>query len=89
LGVAIASALFFFFAVGAVLKIRKRRAQVGGEELIGRITKAESMITEDEGTVKLRGEIWNARAVAGEMIPRGVKVEIVDRDGLTLRVKRK
>ncbi|MGC9444234.1 MAG: NfeD family protein [Candidatus Methanospirareceae archaeon] len=89
LGVAIASALFFFFAVGAVLKSRKRRAQVGGEELIGRVTKAESTITEDEGTVKLRGEIWNARAAAGEVIPRGVKVEIVDRDGLTLRVKRK
>ncbi len=89
LGVAIASALFFFFAVGAVLKIRKRRAQVGGEELIGRVTKAESTITEDEGTVKLRGEIWNARAAAGEEIPRGVKVEIMDRDGLTLRVKRK
>jgi membrane-bound serine protease (ClpP class) len=89
LGVAIASALFFFFAVGAVLKIRKRRAQVGGEELIGRVTKAESSITEDEGTVKLRGEIWNARAAAGEEIPQGVKVEIVDRDGLTLLVKRK
>jgi membrane-bound serine protease (ClpP class) len=88
LGVAIASALFFFFAVGAVLKIRKRRAQVGGEELIGRVTKAESTITEDEGTVKLRGEIWNARAAAGETIPQGVKVEIVDREGLTLLVKR-
>jgi membrane-bound serine protease (ClpP class) len=62
---------------------------VGGEELIGRVTKAESSITEDEGTVKLRGEIWNARAAAGEEIPQGVKVEIVDRDGLTLLVKRK
>ncbi|HDS45386.1 MAG TPA: nodulation protein NfeD [Methanomicrobia archaeon] len=89
LGVAIASALFFFFAVGAVLKSRKRRAQVGAEELIGRVTKAESTITEDKGTVKLRGEIWNARAAAGETIPEGVKVAIVDRDGLTLLVKRK
>ena len=89
LGVAIASALFFFFAVGAVLKLRKRRAQVGGEELLGRVTKAESTITEDEGTVRLRGEIWNARAPAGETISEGMKVEIVDRDGLTLLVKRK
>ncbi|MBN1763223.1 MAG: nodulation protein NfeD [Methanomicrobia archaeon] len=89
IGFAIASAAFFFFAMGAVLKLRKRRAQVGGEELIGRVTKAETEINEDEGTVKLRGEIWNARTVAGDRISGGEKVEIIDRDGLTLIVKRK
>jgi membrane-bound serine protease (ClpP class) len=89
IGFAIASAAFFFFAMGAVLKLRKRRAQVGGEELIGRVTKAETEINEDEGTVKLRGEIWNARTAAGDRISEGEKVEIIDRDGLTLIVKRK
>jgi membrane-bound serine protease (ClpP class) len=88
-GVAVASAIFFFFGMGAVLKTRKQRAQVGGEELIGRVTKAETEINEDGGTVKLRGEIWNARTEAGKHIAQGEKVEIVDRDGLTLIVKRK
>lgn len=89
IGVAVASAVFFFFAMGAVLRLRKRRAQVGAEELIGRVTRAETDITEDGGTVKLRGEIWNARTAAGERIAKGEKVEIIDREGLTLIVKRK
>ncbi len=88
IGVAVASAAFFFFALGAVLKIRKRKAKVGGEELIGRITKAETDINEDKGTIKLRGEIWNARTMAGEQISKGEKVVIMDREGLTLIVKR-
>jgi membrane-bound serine protease (ClpP class) len=89
-GVAVASAAFFFFAVGAVLKMRKRKAKVGGEELIGRVTRAETAITEESGTIKIRGEIWNARTAAGEArIQEGEKVEIVGREGLTLIVKRK
>jgi membrane-bound serine protease (ClpP class) len=89
IGIAVASAAFFFFAVGAVLKARERKVKVGGEELIGKVTKAETEINEDTGTVKLRGEIWNARTVEGETINEGEKVEIIDREGLTLIVKRK
>ncbi len=89
IGITVASAVFFGFAVGAVLKARRRKAKVGGEELIGKITKAETDIDEEGGTIKIRGEIWNARTLAGESIKEGGKVEIVDREGLTLIVKRK
>ena len=89
IGIAGASAAFFFFAMGAVLKTRKRRAEVGAEVLIGKVTKAETEINDDMGTIKLRGEIWNARTLAGEQITKGEEVEIIDRDGLTLIVKRK
>jgi len=89
IGIAVASAAFFFFAVGAVLKARRRKVKVGGEELIGKITKAETDIDEEGGTIKTEGEIWNARTLAGEKIKEGEKVEIVDRKGLTLIVKRK
>ncbi len=89
IGIAGAFAAFFFFAMGAVLKSRKRRAQVGAEELIGKITKAETEINEESGTIKIEGEIWNARTLAGERIKEGEKVEIIDREGLTLIVKRK
>jgi membrane-bound ClpP family serine protease len=70
------------------LKLRKRSIKVGGEELIGQVTKADTEITEEKGTIKIHGEIWNARTQAGE-IEEGEKVEIVAREGLTLFVKRK
>ncbi len=89
IGVVVATAVFFFFAIGAVLKVRKRRAKVGAEELIGKVTRAETEINEENGTIKIRGEIWNARTLEGETIKEGEKVEIVDREGLTLIVKRK
>lgn len=88
-GIAAASAVFFLVAVGAVLKVRKRRAKVGGEELIGQVTKAETEITEDQGLVKIHGELWKARTGTGEKINEGEKVEIIAREGLTLFVKRK
>ena len=89
IGVVVATAVFFFFAIGAVLKVRKRRAKVGAEELIGKVTRAETEINEEKGTIKIRGEIWNARTLEGETIKEREKVEIVDREGLTLIVKRK
>ncbi|HID20750.1 MAG TPA: nodulation protein NfeD [Methanophagales archaeon] len=89
IGIAAASAVFFFFAVGAVLIARKKRAKVGAEELIGKVTKAETEINAEGGTVKTRGEIWNAQSIDGKKIKEGEKVEIVDREGLTLIVKRK
>ncbi|NAS89151.1 nodulation protein NfeD [ANME-1 cluster archaeon AG-394-G21] len=88
IGIAAASAAFFLFAVGAVLVARRRKAKVGAEELIGKITKAETKIDADAGTIKTRGEIWNARTLDGETIIEGEKVVIVDREGLTLIVKR-
>ncbi len=88
LGIAGASAVFFIFALGAVLKLRKRSIKVGGEELIGQVTTADTEITEEKGTIKIHGEIWNARTQAGE-IEEGEKVEIVAREGLTLFVKKK
>ena len=89
IGIAAASAAFFLFAVGAVLVARKRKAKVGAEDLIGKITKAETEINADSGTVKTRGEIWNARTLGSETIKEGEKVVIVDREGLTLIVKRR
>ncbi|NQE46148.1 Membrane-bound protease [ANME-1 cluster archaeon GoMg2] len=89
LGIAGATAAFFLFALGAVLKTRKRKVKVGGEELIGQVTKAETEINEEEGTIKIHGEIWNARTQTVERINKGEKVVIVARDGLTLSVKRK
>jgi len=40
-----------------------------------------------EGTVLVRGELWRAEAAAGATIEPGESVEVVAREGLTLRVE--
>ncbi|MHC1566827.1 MAG: NfeD family protein [Candidatus Syntropharchaeia archaeon] len=85
-GMAIASAAFFLFALGAILKSRKKKVTTGTEELIGKVVKAETDI-DPEGMIKVRGEIWKART-EGEGIKMGEKVEIIGRDGLTLIVRK-
>jgi len=85
-GIAIATALFFVFGISAVLRVRKRRARVGGEELIGMEGIAVTRI-DREGQVKVRGEIW--KAFSEEVIEEGEKIIVVSREGLKLKVKRK
>jgi len=85
-GLAGATALFFLFGISAVLRTRKKRAKVGGEELIGMEGVAISRI-DGEGQVKIRGEIWTAKS--DEVIEEGEKVTVIAREGLKLKVKRK
>lgn len=91
ISIGIASAVFFLFAMGTVLKSRKRRVKIGIESFIGKVGKTETEIDEEEGKIKIRGEIWNAITPEGEeiIISKGEKVEIIDFEGLTLIVKRK
>lgn len=39
------------------------------------------------GVVQVRGELWQARSVDG-VIEKGAKIEVVDQEGLTLRVRK-
>ena len=57
----------------------------GSEGLIGLTCKAYSKI-DPTGTVKIKGEIWSAESI--EEIKKGEKVEVVDRRGLTLIVRK-
>ncbi|MDY6964973.1 MAG: nodulation protein NfeD [Halobacteriota archaeon] len=84
--ISIVTAGFFIFALTAVLKLRKQRSTTGTEELLDKIVKAETDIA-PEGTVRVRGEIWNVKT-KGEHIKRGEEVKIIDRDGLTLIVEK-
>ena len=85
IGMASASAAFFIFGVSAVVKTRKMQPTTGSEGLIGLTCKAYSDI-DPTGTVKIKGEIWSAEST--EKIKKGEKVEVVDRRGLTLIVRR-
>jgi membrane-bound serine protease (ClpP class) len=82
-GTALGSAALLLLALAAVLR-RKRPVVTGNEALIG--AEGETVSWQDgEGRVRVRGEIWLARAAAP--LAAGSRVKIVGRDGLVLRVE--
>ncbi len=85
LTVAVLTAAFFAFAVGAGVRAQRRRVQTGREALIG----AEGVVRSElapEGTVFVQGELWKA-ATTGGTIPTGERVRVTGMDGLRLRVR--
>lgn len=90
------AALVALIALGALLLVllawlgvhaQKARVATGAEEIVGRRGEARSALNR-EGTVCVRGELWRARARAGETINAGEQVEVVAVEGLTLIVRR-
>jgi membrane-bound serine protease (ClpP class) len=82
-GAALGSAALFLLALAAVLR-RKRPVVTGDVALIG--AEGETVSWQDgEGRVRVKGEIWLARAAAP--LAAGSRVKIVGRDGLVLRVE--
>ena len=78
----------FFFMVMMAVRAQKRRPTTGNEGLIGEIGR----VTQDlspEGTVLIWGERWRAETVDGQSIPVGSDVEVVEVQGMRLRVRRK
>ncbi|HUY70703.1 MAG TPA: NfeD family protein [Gaiellaceae bacterium] len=63
---------------------RRRRAVVGVQTMVGRVGEAITALA-PAGQVKVDGEIWEARAVAGAKAGEPVRVTRVD--GLTLEVE--
>jgi membrane-bound serine protease (ClpP class) len=63
---------------------KRRRATVGVDSLVGKVGIAVASIR-PEGQVKVNGEIWRARCVAG--CEAGASVVVRRVDGLTLEVE--
>jgi membrane-bound serine protease (ClpP class) len=84
--VALVTAAFFAFAVGAALRAQRRKPTTGTEGLIGAIAQARTDL-DPAGTVFLHGERWKART-EGETIRRGEYVRVSGIDGFELIVKR-
>lgn len=78
------SALTLIFFVGALLTMRRRTAVTGGDALIGASGQALKDFT-GRGQVRVMGEIWSARSDAP--VTAGQRIEVTDRDGLTLTVR--
>jgi membrane-bound serine protease (ClpP class) len=82
-GTALGTAALFLLALAAVLR-RKRPVVTGDVALIG--AEGETVSWQNgEGRVRVKGEIWLARAAAP--LAAGSRVKIVGRDGLVLRVE--
>lgn len=81
---ALVSAGFIFFVLGAAIKARRRPVVSGREEMIG--TVAEALEDFDvQGRVRAHGELWYARTRMP--VKRGERLRVARMDGLTLIVE--
>ena len=84
--VAVLTGLFFAFALAKVVQAQIRPAVTGREGLIGQRAQARTAL-EPDGTVFLKGELWDATALDGP-IAAGETVEVVAAKRFQLQVKR-
>ncbi len=85
--VAVLVAAFVAFAVWRIVKVHRRQATTGREELIGKTVVVREAL-EPEGMVFLEGELWHAESESGPVKPKE-EVVITRVDGLKLYVIKK
>jgi membrane-bound serine protease (ClpP class) len=78
------TAILFVLVLALLLRSRKRPVVTGKEALLGAEGEAVGW-QQEEGRVRVKGEIWRARA-ANPLAP-GTRVKVVDREGLVLFVE--
>jgi len=85
--IAVAISGFFAIVVYKAAQARRARVRAGSEALIGKSAVTSTRLS-PEGIVKYEGQSWRAETT-GEEVEVGEWVEIVERRGLTLIVRRK
>jgi membrane-bound serine protease (ClpP class) len=84
-GTALLVAAFFFVAIAAVLRTRKRPTETGQEGLIGKIGEVRRPIgPEQEGMLFVNGELWSAYSPVP--LARGEHARVMAVRGLLLEV---
>lgn len=86
IGLALATAGFFAFAIAKVIQIHQRPAATGSEGLVGAVGTARTDLN-PQGDVLVQGERWAAEAL-DEAIKEGERVVVVGREGFRLKVRR-
>jgi membrane-bound serine protease (ClpP class) len=81
---AVMTAALFLLVLSMLLRSRRHPVVTGTEALIGADGETVAW-DESEGRVRVRGEIWRARATAP--LPPGTRIKVVDREGLVLVVE--
>ena len=83
----VVTALFFIFVVGSGLRAQRMPVKAGSETMRGKVVTALTHIDEQGGKVFVEGEYW--KAVSDVPVEQGQCVEIVEMQGLTLKVNPK
>ncbi len=81
----LATAAFFAFAVGLVVKAHRKQATTGREGMIGATGTALTDLT-PEGRVQVHGEIWQARSETP--IEKGQPIKVLAVNGLQVKVEK-
>jgi membrane-bound serine protease (ClpP class) len=84
---AIGTVLFFLVAIALSIRAQKNKPTTGIEGMIGETGQAVGELDPD-GSVRIRGEFWNARSKSGH-IPAGSVVEVTAVDRMTLIVEQR
>jgi membrane-bound serine protease (ClpP class) len=87
ISVALVMSGIFGFVVYKVAQARRMKVKGGPEELVGKVGTVMSVLA-PKGEVRIEGQIWRAESIGPE-VKEGEQVEIVGREGLTLKVKPK
>jgi membrane-bound serine protease (ClpP class) len=85
IGAAIFSGLFFLLVLAMLIRSHRRPVITGGEAMIGSDGETVSWYG-TTGTVRVNGEIWQARCQ--DRLQPGTHIQVVGRDGLTVTVKK-
>jgi membrane-bound serine protease (ClpP class) len=83
--VAFVTSGMFGVIVYKVAQARRMKVKTGPEQLIGKMGTV-TLPLNPRGEVKVEGQIWRAETIEGE-VKQGEPVEVVDREGLILKVK--
>lgn len=82
---AAASAALMLAILGMALRARRQRQMAGDAGLVGSLARVDALENDPrQGWVSLQGERWQVRS--GEPLQVGQRVQVLARDGLTLRV---
>jgi membrane-bound serine protease (ClpP class) len=81
----LATAAFFAFAVGLVVKAHRHRAATGREGMIGELGTALTSINPD-GRALVHGEIWQARSETP--VEKGEPIKVAKVSGLQIKVEK-
>jgi membrane-bound serine protease (ClpP class) len=83
-GATIVTAAFILLVIALLLRSRKRPVVTGKEALVGAEGEALAW-QQEEGRVRVQGEIWRARST--QPLEPGTRVKVVNREGLVLFVE--
>jgi membrane-bound serine protease (ClpP class) len=88
IGMSVFTGALFFLVLMLALRAQRVPIRAGMEAVAGRMGVARSAI-DPEGMVQAAGELWSAELIDGEEpVAKGERVEVVEVEGIKLRVRK-